>query len=160
MARYKEFWYNSWRSMMSRCYNKNAANFKYYGGAGITVCEEWQNAEAFGEWASTSGWFKGATLERIDNNKGYFPSNCRWATKKEQARNRSTTRLITHNGETHSLAEWTERLGVNRSLLINRLWRGWSEDEIFDGLKYHNQYERGAGNAFCSYGERRENEQA
>lgn len=147
MARYKEFWYNSWRSMMSRCYNDKSANYKYYGAVGISVCEEWHDAEKFGEWAKSSGWFESATLDRIDNNKSYSPDNCRWATKKEQAKNRRTTRLITHNGETHNITEWAEILGVDRKLLINRLWRGWSEDEIFDTSKYYNQYERGKANA-------------
>ena len=147
MARYKEFWYNSWRSMMSRCYNKNSANYKYYGAAGISVCENWHNADCFGEWAKSSGWFEGATLDRIDNDKGYSPENCKWSTKKEQAKNRRTTRLITHNGETHNLTEWAEILGVDRKFLINRLWRGWSEEEIFDTSKYCNQYERSKANA-------------
>ena len=105
MAKYKEFWYNSWRSMMSRCYNEKAANYKYYGAVGILVCEEWHNADCFGKWAKSSGWFDGATLDRIDNSKGYSPDNCKWATKKEQAKNRCTTRLITHNGETHNITE-------------------------------------------------------
>lgn len=58
MARYKEFWYNSWRSMMARCYNEKSANYKYYGCIGINVCAEWHNANNFGEWAKTSGWFE------------------------------------------------------------------------------------------------------
>lgn len=141
MSRYKEVWYNSWRSMISRCTNPNSANYKYYGGVGVTICEDWLNADAFGEWASNSGWFKGATLDRIDNSKGYCPENCRWATKKDQAHNRRTTRLITYNGETHSVTEWAKILGVNRTLLLNRLCRGWSEQEIFE-RRYINQYDR------------------
>ena len=147
MPRYKEFWYNSWRSMMARCYNEKSANYKYYGGVGVTVCAEWHNANNFAEWAKSSGWFEGATLDRIDNSKGYSPDNRKWSTKKEQAKNRRTTRLITHNGETHNLTEWAEILGVDRTLLINRLWRGWSEEDIFDTSKYCNQYERGKANA-------------
>lgn len=142
MAIYKEFWYNSWRSMMARCYNEKSANYKYYGGIGITVCAEWHNANNFAEWATSSGWFEGASLDRTDSSKGYSPDNCRWATKKEQAYNRKSTRLITHNGETHNITEWAEILGVDRKLLIHRLYRGWSEQEIFDTNKYCNQYER------------------
>jgi hypothetical protein len=127
--------------MISRCTNPNAKNYKYYGGAGVTVCSEWLDAEVFGQWAYQSGWFKGATLDRIDNLKGYYPENCRWATKQEQAHNRRTTRLITHNGETHSVTEWTKILGVSRTLLLNRLCSGWSEQEIFEP-RYKNQYDR------------------
>lgn len=141
MSRYKEFWYNSWRSMISRCYNKNAKNYKYYGAKGIAVCKEWLIAENFGEWAKENGWFKGATLDRVDNSKGYSPENCRWATKREQARNRSTNHLITYNGETHTVTEWAEMVGVNRTLLLNRLYRGWTGEELFEP-RFKNQYDR------------------
>lgn len=141
MARYNQFWYNSWRSMMARCYNEKTVNYQNYGGAGITVCVEWHNADVFGAWAKSSGWFKGATLDRIDNSKGYSPENCRWATKKEQAYNRKSTHFITYNGETHNITEWAEILGVKRTLLLNRLSRGWSEQDIFEP-KYKNRYER------------------
>lgn len=126
---------------MTRCFNSNAKNYKYYGGRGITVCSEWLDAEEFGKWAIRSGWFDGATLDRIDNSKGYCPENCRWATRQEQAKNRRNARLITRNGETHSVTEWTKILGVNRSLLLNRLCSGWSEEEIFEPT-YKNQYDR------------------
>lgn len=144
MPRCKEFWYNSWRSMMSRCFNPKAGNYKYYGGAGISVCDEWKDADTFGNWAKISGWFKGATIDRIDNQKGYCPENCKWSTKKEQAMNRRTTRYITHNSETHCITEWAAIMKIDRSILLNRLWRGWTEEEIFDTNKYKNQYSRRA----------------
>lgn len=131
MSRYKEFWYNSWRSMMRRCYNQKAKNYKYYGGKGIFVCDEWKNPEIFGEWACVSGWFKGATLDRLDNSKGYSPENCRWSSKKEQATNRSTTVFIEAYGEYHSLTEWSEILGINRSTLTNRYDKGDRGERLF-----------------------------
>lgn len=131
MANYKEFWYTSWRSMMSRCCNQNAKNYKYYGGKGICVCDEWKSPETFGVWACSSGWFKGATLDRIDNSKGYSPENCKWSTKKEQATNRSTTVFIEACGERHSLTEWSEILGINRKTLINRYDKGDRGEYLF-----------------------------
>lgn len=131
MPKYKEFWYNSWSSMMSRCYNQNAKNYKYYGGKGIYVCDEWKSPETFGVWACGSGWFKGATLDRIDNSKGYSPENCKWSTKKEQATNRSTTVFIEAYGECHSLTEWFEILGINRKTLITRYNRGDRGEYLF-----------------------------
>lgn len=141
MLKTKQTWYNSWRSMIRRCQSSKADNFKRYGAIGITVCEEWKDFEKFSEWASNNGWFEGATIDRIDNNKGYYPENCRWATKKEQAHNRRTTRYITHNGETHCISEWCEILGVNKTLLYNRLNRGWNEEQIFERV-YTSPHER------------------
>ena len=131
MSRYKEFWYNSWRSMITRCKNPNAKNYKYYGDAGIAVCEEWLDAEAFGKWASNSGWFKGATLDRIDNSKGYCPENCRWATQKEQQNNRRNNHLLTYNGVTRTLKQWEEICGIDYSLIKYRLKHGYS---VYDAL--------------------------
>lgn len=131
MANYKEFWYTSWRSMMSRCYNQNAKNYKYYGGKGICVCDEWKSPETFGVWACSSGWFKGATLDRIDNSKGYSPENCKWSTKKEQAINRSTTVFIEAYGECHNLTGWSEILGINRKTLITRYNKGDRGEYLF-----------------------------
>lgn len=138
----KEFWYNSYRSMMDRCYREKAANYCRYGGRGIKVCKEWHDIFEFKKWAITSGYFEGSTIDRIDYDKDYCPENCRWATKKEQAINRQTTRYITHNGETHNVTEWAEIIGIDKGILLNRLWRGWNEHDIFDLNKYVNQYER------------------
>lgn len=86
--------YSVYTSMKNRCLNSNNHAFKYYGARGITICDEWQNdIKAFIEWGEKNGYQKGLTIERIDNNKGYCPSNCTFATVAEQSHNRRSTKL-------------------------------------------------------------------
>ena len=128
---YKEDWYPSYKGMMDRCYNKNVSNYHLYGGRGITVCDEWKNIEEFEKWLKGTDYRKGLTLERIDVNGNYSPQNCRWATKKEQANNRRNTKYLTYNGMTHTISEWADITGINRSTLNNRVYRGWDVNKIF-----------------------------
>ena len=85
---YKEPWYNSYRCMRSRCYRPKDPSYKYYGGRGIKVCDEWLNIENFEKWVKEHPYFEGATLDRINVDGDYEPSNCRWATMVQQANNR------------------------------------------------------------------------
>lgn len=84
-----------WCNMKGRCFNKNNPRYDDWGGRGITVCDEWKNSfESFYDWAMANGYSDNLSLDRIDNNKNYEPSNCRWATPKEQANNRRITRKV------------------------------------------------------------------
>ena len=78
--------YNTWRAMKERCNNPNSIIYKWYGGKGIKVCDEWNDFEAFRDWAITSGYKEGLSIDRIDSNLGYFPENCRWLTRAENSR--------------------------------------------------------------------------
>lgn len=127
---YKEPWYNSYHSMMDRCYRETAKNYPFYGGRGIAVCPEWHNIEAFENWAKESGFQKGLTLERKDVNGDYFPENCTWATKKQQANNRRNTVVIEHNGESHTVSEWADILEMSRSTINNRYYRGLPIEKV------------------------------
>lgn len=124
IAATKEPWYQTYGSMMSRCYNPNAANYRLYGGRGIKVCNEWHDAEMFAKWAKESGYQKGLTIDRINVDGDYEPSNCRWATKKEQANNRRNTIYVTIDGITKTLTGWAEFSGINRNTINRRYQQG------------------------------------
>lgn len=132
VALYKQPWYGSYRSMMDRCYRKTAKNYKFYGGRGNTVCEEWHEPENFAKWASESGYKKGLWLDRIDTNGDYCPENCKWSTPQEQANNRRNNNVLTYRGESHTLAEWARILGVKKSLIKTRVWYGWSPERVIE----------------------------
>lgn len=118
--------YQAWASMLSRCNNPNHQSYMDYGQRGIKVCERWQGADGYPNFLADMGEpTEAQSLDRIDNDGGYTPENCRWATKKEQARNRRDTRCITYNGRTQSLVSWAEECGVNPVTIANRIRRGW-----------------------------------
>lgn len=117
--------YNVWRTMRQRCLNPRSSVYPQYGGRGITVCERWGSFAAFHEDMGEQP--PGMTLERIDNSKGYCPSNCRWATRKEQARNRRSNRMITLNGRTMCLYDWADEYGISGRIVCTRFYtRKWS----------------------------------
>lgn len=117
--------YISWMSLFSRCYNPKDKRFIAYGGRGINVCERWR--ESFSNFLDDMGERPiGTSLDRIDPNGNYDPGNCRWATQKEQQRNRRNNVRVTINGETRCISEWLEVLGMPRSTLDKRRRAGFS----------------------------------
>ena len=119
--------YRTWINMKKRCYDVNYESYNIYGGRGIQICEEWQNFTAFMEWALNNGYTDTLTIDRIDVNGNYEPSNCRWATRKEQGNNKRNNHFITYNGITRTIAQWSEIIGINRSTLYARINRDkWS----------------------------------
>lgn len=117
--------------MAQRCLNPNNKAYHRYGGRGITICEEWANdSGAFVEWALANGYQDGLSIDRIDNNKGYSPENCRWATRKQQQNNMRTNVLATFDGETHTCSEWAEIFGIDRNIFHHRLKGGWNLERI------------------------------
>lgn len=117
-------------AMIKRCYKKNDKNYKEYGERGITVYDEWiNNSITFYEWALTSGYEEGLTLDRINNNGNYEPSNCRWINRKKQANNTRTNHFITLNGVTKTISEWSDIVELNYKAIMNRIQRGWTEEE-------------------------------
>lgn len=118
--------YNIYSSMVQRCTNPNNTDFHNYGGRGITVCEEWLDFENFKKWAIENGYADDLTIDRADVNGNYEPSNCRWTSSKKQNNNRRNNRLLTFNGETHTMAEWADITGIRYAVLacriINHKW--------------------------------------
>lgn len=118
--------YHIWQAMKWRCSCNTEPTFHTYKGKGITVCDEWQNFSTFAQWANENGYEDSLTIDRINVNLGYCPENCRWATYKEQANNKSVNREFSYMGETHTVSEWCEILNINYTTLMQRLNRGWS----------------------------------
>lgn len=120
--------YIAWKNMRARCLSPNATGYARYGGRGITICERWMAGfEAFAEDMGDPG--PGQSLDRIDVDGHYEPSNCRWASRVTQARNTSTNRFITIDGETRTMAEWCEVRAIRYGIVKYRLREGWSEEE-------------------------------
>lgn len=118
--------YKIWQSMKNRCYYENDICYQNYGGRGITICKEWlDDFQVFYEWAIANGYQENLTIDRIDTNGNYEPTNCRWATMKEQQNNRTTNKLITFNGETKTMKQWAEFVGIPYRRLQDRIASGW-----------------------------------
>ena len=122
--------FKTWDSMLQRCNNPKNRSFKYYGAKGITFCERWLFFENF--FADMGTRPIGTTLDRIRNDGNYEPSNCKWSTRKEQARNRRSNVLINHNEKTKCMSAWAEEKGISRTTLHERLKRGWSINKAIE----------------------------
>lgn len=131
--------HHAWSSLKDRCINPKSKEYPNYGGRGIKVCDEWLNSyEAFRDWSYENGFVEDVecgkcTIDRIDVNGDYEPSNCRWTNMKIQCRNRRNNVVIECDGESHCISEWAEILGVPYHRLVSRYQRGWSPYEIIHG---------------------------
>ena len=117
--------YQCWSHMIQRCTNPKSRDYPRYGGRGITVCERWLT---FANFLADMGPvpFPGAQIERGENSLGYFKDNCRWATAKEQARNRRSSRVLTHAGRSQTAAAWAEETGIPQTTISMRIDHyGW-----------------------------------
>lgn len=124
--------HNIWLTMRQRCEKPNCSGYHKYGAKGIKVCEEWGSFEAFRDWAYSHGYDDTLTIDRIDPKGDYSPSNCRWATQKEQQNNRGNNIHLTYKGETHTIIEWSEITPIPLHILYDRYYRGWNVDRIFE----------------------------
>lgn len=129
--------YGIWRGAIDRCENPKTEQYHNYGGRGIKICQEWRESpQAFCEWAMANGYADNLTLDRIDSNGDYEPSNCRWITMSEQQTNRRNNVLITYKGKTQCVAEWARELGVTQQNLYVRIRNGWTDPyEILFGRR-------------------------
>ena len=136
--------YRSWDHMIQRCSNPKNQRFADYGGRGVLVCDRW--LESFENFLSDMG-FKPTpkhTLDRVDNNKGYSPENCRWADPKTQMNNKKNNHYLEFNGETKSLSDWSLHTGIPYSCLSSRIARGWSVERALTEqvAKYNKSQEK------------------
>lgn len=122
--------YTAWISMQQRCYNKNIGAYADYGGRGVTVCDKWR--DSFSAFLGDIGVRPSSrhSVDRIDTNGNYEPSNVRWSSPEEQQRNKRSNRMLTFQGETLCVAAWAERLGIGRTTISQRLRRGWPVDLV------------------------------
>lgn len=125
--------YSIWCNMKDRCNNPNNNHYHRYGGRGITICPEWvSDFSSFESWALAHGYNDELSIDRINNDAGYRPENCRWVTNKVQQNNKSTNHLITYRGKTMNVIEWAEETEIPADTLYDRLGYGWTLDEVFN----------------------------
>jgi hypothetical protein len=115
--------HRAWKNIFARCYNANCPEYKNYGGRGIKVCDRWSGYSGFQNFLEDMGRRPSSdhSLDRIDVNGNYCPENCRWATRKEQCNNTRRNRIITHNGKTQTLSQWSAELGIHVATIRRRL---------------------------------------
>ena len=123
--------YQSWRAMLDRCRQPSHPHYNRYGGRGIQVCDRWHGPEGFANFLRDMGERPNdCSIDRIDNDKNYEPSNCRWAGQKTQHRNKVSNVNLTLNGRTQCLRAWAEELGIGATTLSARKAKGWTDEEI------------------------------
>lgn len=125
--------YKLWCSMRHRCNTKSDSNYHKYGAKGIKVCDEWnKNFMSFYNWSISNGYQDNLSIDRIDNNKGYSPDNCRWLTMLQQMNNTTRTKMITYKGKTQSIPNWCRELNLNYKTVRTRINQyGWDVERAF-----------------------------
>lgn len=124
-----------WSGMKERCYRKNSPAYKWYGERGITIYQEWlDDFMNFYNWAMDNGYEDGLSIDRINVNGNYEPSNCRWIPLEEQALNTRTTKFLTYKGETKTVSEWCEITGIKKTTMLNRIRLGFTPEECIEIL--------------------------
>lgn len=126
--------YSIHQSMKSRCNNPKDKAFCNYGARGISVCKEWETFKPFQKWSYENGYVEGLWLDRIDNEKGYSPDNCRWVTPKIQQNNKRNNRYITINGVTKSVTMWAEENNLKPCTIYSRLNKGTPLSMLFEPI--------------------------
>ena len=123
--------YRTYNHMKDRCYRQNDKRYCDYGGRGIVLCEEWKNDYLeFKNWALTNGYRDDLTIDRIDNDGNYCPQNCRWVDTFVQQNNKRNNRLLTFNGETKTLSQWSRECGLKITTIYMRVYQyGWTIEE-------------------------------
>ena len=123
--------YKVWCGIKQRCFNPNSNRYKNYGGRGISICDEWKNSfETFCKWALKNGYKEGLSIDRIDHEKNYKPSNCRWTDEITQQNNRTNNTLYEYEGETHTLTEWSRIKGIKPKTFCTRWRRGYRGQDL------------------------------
>lgn len=118
--------YSTWCNMKARCTNQKNYEYHAYGGKGVSVCSEWLHFENFRDWALSHGYADNLSIDRIDVNGNYCPSNCRWATTPVQALNRTDNHLVTAFGKTQTIKEWSLESGIKYDTIERRInGYGW-----------------------------------
>lgn len=121
-----------WEGMHERCEYEKHPHFKSYGGRGIAVCEEWNEYLPFAKWSMKNGYRHDLTIDRVDNDGDYEPSNCRWVSVKEQQNNRRNNHIIEYKGVKYTLTQLAEKIGIGKTTLRERLKAGWSVEEAVE----------------------------
>lgn len=116
--------YSIWNNMRQRCNNHKRADFKYYGGKGVSVCAEWDDFRNFAKWAIQSGYQNTLTIDRLNLDGNYEPSNCRWIPFEKQRENTTQSRMVSIAGKTQNLKAWCGELGINYYTICQRIHRG------------------------------------
>lgn len=133
--------YRIWSGMMTRCFNENDHAFQLYGGRGIRVCDKWRKFDGF--LADMGARPAGKSIDRIDNDRGYEPGNCRWATAVQQQNNRSNNRILTFQGLSLSIADWARRVGLPRKVLQGRIVSGWDASRAITTPVLESKFKKG-----------------